>query len=198
MRHLTNLTWTINHFLTHVKEKWHLFPFNQHILHDHQPQQVATLPFDDTLSREIGFPNPPLRLKNPLPSGNLEGVVKDEQALMRGTNSDKHQVRKWERKWKCPAHWCLPRPTLLNQEGHWGKLDKACTTSIWIKLFVPQDCLLFYFPLFRICSFQKITLNGSLVPPKRPGQIMQACLVTPVTKWSLVRLQWHTVNIKWH
>lgn len=38
-RPLTRLTVTINHFLTHVIEKWYLFPFNRYI---HQQPSIST------------------------------------------------------------------------------------------------------------------------------------------------------------
>lgn len=76
-RPLASLTFTIYHFLTHGREKSDIsFHWTDLSAKDHPSQQVARLALSSSeiQSWEKGFQNLPLRPRNPLPSGVLEGA----------------------------------------------------------------------------------------------------------------------------
>lgn len=155
---------------TRQKKSNSSFPSTRMSSNDHQSQQVASTVFCWNSELWESFQNLSFRPRNLLPSGLWEGAERDEQSGSPGPTRWEYEVRKWERKPKCPACWLLPCPTLLYQEGHWGKLDKACTTSIWIKLFVPENCLLFYSPLFPYLFISKDCSMGLLFLQNVPGK----------------------------
>lgn len=72
----------------------------------------------------------PLKPKRLLNSGILEGVEIEKQAVSREPNPVRVGSQEVKEEARAPGLLSPSRPTPLYQESHWGKLDKACTTSI--------------------------------------------------------------------
>lgn len=100
---------------------------------------------------------------------------------LRTHSEQNNEAREWERTRKRPAAGFsqVPLPFTRRAAGERGRKHgqrpyeySSCSRELPPLLFPP----------FSVFVHFKRLLNGSLVPPKRPRQIMQACLVTQVTK----------------